>query len=101
MLDLGNIFILGDSYSTFTGLIPEGYGSWYSAAPKPETDVTRADQIWWKRLLAQAEGNVVLNDSWSGSTVCCTGYDGKDFSFCAFINRLDKYMHFEKRRGHH
>lgn len=92
MLNLGNIFILSDSYSTFTGLIPEGYGSWYSAVPKPETDVTRADQIWWKRLLAQAEGNVILNDSWSGSTVCCTGYDGKDFSFCAFINRLDKYL---------
>ena len=101
MLDLGNIFILGDSYSTFTGLIPEGYGSWYSAEPKPETDVTQADQIWWKRLLAQAEGNVVLNDSWSGSTVCCTGYDGKDFSFCAFINRLDKYLEegfFKKNR---
>lgn len=92
MLDLGNIFILGDSYSTFTGLIPEGYGSWYSPQPKPETDVTKAEQIWHQRLLTQMKGTIVLNDSWSGSTVCCTGYDRKDFSHCAFINRLDKYL---------
>jgi len=42
-----------------------------------------------------------MNDSWSGSTVCCTGYDGKDFSHCAFIKRLDKYLaegFFEKNR---
>lgn len=92
MLDLGNIFILGDSYSTFTGLIPEGYGSWYSPEPKPETDVTKASQIWHQRLLEQVKGHIVMNDSWSGSTICCTGYDGKDFSHCAFINRLDKYL---------
>lgn len=100
-MDLGNIFILGDSYSTFTGLIPEGYGSWYSPVPKPETDVTEAAQIWHQRLLAQVKGQIVMNDSWSGSTVCCTGYDGKDFSHCAFINRLDKYLaegFFEKNR---
>ena len=91
-MDLGNIFILGDSYSTFAGTIPEGYGSWYSPTPKPETDVTRAEQIWHRRLLEQLGGQVVMNDSWSGSTVCCTGYDGMDFSHCAFINRLDKYL---------
>ena len=91
-MDLGNIFILGDSYSTFTGTIPEGYGSWYSPTPKPETDVTRAEQIWHRRLLERLDGQVVMNDSWSGSTVCCTGYDGMDFSHCAFINRLDKYL---------
>lgn len=92
MLDLGNIFILGDSYSTFTGMIPEGYGSWYSPEPKPETDVTKACQIWHQRLLEQVKGRIVMNDSWSGSTICCTGYEGQDFSHCAFINRLDKYL---------
>jgi len=91
-MDLGNIFILGDSYSTFTGTIPEGYGSWYSPVPKPETDVTKAEQIWHQRLLRQVRGRVLMNDSWSGSTVCCTGYDGKDFSHCAFIHRLDGYL---------
>ena len=91
-MDLGNIFILGDSYSTFTGTIPEGYGAWYSPTPKPETDVTKAEQIWHRRLLEQLDGQVIMNDSWSGSTVCCTGYDGMDFSHCAFINRLDKYL---------
>ena len=91
-MDLGNIFILGDSYSTFTGTIPEGYGAWYSPTPKPETDVTKAEQIWRRRLLEQLDGQVIMNDSWSGSTVCCTGYDGMDFSHCAFINRLDKYL---------
>lgn len=92
MLDLGNIFILGDSYSTFTGIIPEGYSAWYTPEPSPQTDVTRADQIWHQRLLAQVKGQIIRNDSWSGSTICCTGYEGKDFSHCAFINRLDKYI---------
>ena len=91
-MNLGNIFILGDSYSTFTGIIPEGYSAWYTPVPKPETDVTRADQIWHQRLLAQVKGQIIRNDSWSGSTICCTGYEGKDFSHCAFINRLDKYL---------
>jgi hypothetical protein len=91
-MDLGNIFILGDSYSTFTGIIPEGYSAWYTPTPKPETDVTRAEEIWHQRLLEQLPGKIIMNDSWSGSTVCCTGYDGKDFSHCAFINRLDNYL---------
>lgn len=91
-MDLGNIFILGDSYSTFTGIIPEGYGAWYTPEPKPETDVTKAAQIWHQRLLEQVSGQILMNDSWSGSTICCTGYEGKDFSHCAFINRLDMYL---------
>jgi len=92
MLDLGNIFILGDSYSTFEGCIPEGYSAWYTSIPSPETDVTKASQIWWQRLLTQVNGTVIRNDSWSGSTICRTGYDGRDFTFCAFINRLDQYI---------
>ena len=101
MLDLGNIFILGDSYSTFTGLIPEGYSAWYTPTPKPETDVTKAEQIWHQQLLRSIAGRLIMNDSWSGSTICCTGYDGKDFSHCAYIHRLDRYIaegFFEKNR---
>ncbi len=46
MTNIGNLFILGDSYSTFEGYIPEGYAAWYINAGKPETDVTRLDQTW-------------------------------------------------------
>lgn len=47
MLRLGKIYILGDSYSTFEGCIPEGNASWYFRAPSDNTDVTDKKQTWW------------------------------------------------------
>lgn len=85
--ELGNVVILGDSYSTFEGYIPEGYGSWY----KPNatyTDVQDVSDTWWHTLLSRTRSRLLLNCSWSGSTVCNTGYDGEDFSSWSFITRF-------------
>lgn len=90
MVDLGNIFILGDSYSTFLGYNPEGYEYWYDTAPSQMTDVTRVEQTWWMQLLARTHGQLVRNCSYSGTTICHTGYDGADCSDRSFIARLDK-----------
>ena len=92
MKDLGNVFILGDSYSTFEGYIPEGYIHYYSRADREETDVNAVGQTWWKKLLDDTESNLILNCSYSGTTVCNTGYDGEDYSDKSFVARLDKLI---------
>ena len=81
--------ILGDSYSTFYGHIqPSANLAWYGVPGEPkENDVSRVEQTWWS-ILAR-EGNYLLevNNSYSGSTICCTGYEGADYSDRAFVTR--------------
>ena len=100
---LGNIFILGDSYSTFEGHIPDGFASYYfKSGPhylvahpdeaKPcERDVHTAEETWWYTL-AKENGKLVRNCSWSGTTICNTGYGGCDNSKVSFIARLEKLL---------
>ena len=90
-----NILILGDSYSTFKGLIPEGFSSWY-----PGNDVERAEQTWWRIALEGAAANLVLNTSFSGTTICHTGYSGdcSDKSFLARLEKLSAEGFFEKNK---
>lgn len=88
MIDLGNVFILGDSYSTFEGLIPNGYDSWYSQERKNDTDVCRVEQTWWWQLLNETKSALLKNCSWSGTTVCHTGYGGADCSKISFLGRF-------------
>lgn len=90
-----NILILGDSYSTFKGLIPEGFSSWY-----PGNDVENAEQTWWRIALEGAAANLVLNTSFSGTTICHTGYSGdcSDKSFLARLEKLAAEGFFEKNK---
>lgn len=85
------VSILGDSYSTFEGWIPEGHTAWYKPVPKPgrPTDVTSVDQTWWKIFIDGGGYRLEKNDSYSGSTVCNTGYEGQDYSDRSFITRMD------------
>lgn len=81
-----NVFILGDSYSTFAGYIPEGYSAYY-----PNLDVSTVEQTWWMRLLLENGDRLLQNNSWSGSTVGYTGYDGIDCSkTTSFIYRYKR-----------
>lgn len=61
--------ILGDSYSTFAGHIPEGNACYY---PRPEAvdDVLAVEQTWWHRLMTRNNMHLLANDSFSGATVC-------------------------------
>lgn len=89
-----NIMIFGDSYSTFTGCIPEGYAAYYTGkrtSADDSPDVPSADHTWWGLLVKETGANLVRNDSWSGSTIGYTGYGGKDTSATSsFIYRLEK-----------
>lgn len=84
------VSILGDSYSTFEGFIPEGYIAWYKPVPKEgrPTDVTQVDQTWWSIFMEENGYELEANNSYSGSTVCNTGYEGKDYSDRSFVNRV-------------
>lgn len=85
-----NVMIFGDSYSTFAGHIPQGYAVYYSTADRPETDVRRVEETWWHRVCNDLSLNLIRNDSWSGSTLCNTGYNGDCSRTNSFIYRMEK-----------
>ena len=87
---LKKVSILGDSYSTYTGYIPEKNIAWYMPVPKEgrPTDVTKVEQTWWKIFIDRNGYELEKNNSYSGSTVCNTGYGKKDYSDQSFVTRL-------------
>ena len=105
-----NTVILGDSYSTFTGHIPEDHGTYYApegpwyitgeGEERMDCDVLKVEQTWWYNLMKE-HANLLLNSSWSGTTICNTGYNGCDNSECSFVARFEKLVNegfFEKNR---
>ena len=90
-MSLGNVLIFGDSYSTFEGYIPEGYACYYITSEKIETDVRKVNETWWHQVITETGSTLLLNDSWSGSTVCNTGYNGDCSKTSSFIYRFNKY----------
>ncbi len=93
-----NIFIMGDSYSTFKGYIPEGYACYYGAGRENFAEVSEMGKTWWGLLAKEMDYNIVMNDSYSGSTVCTSVRETQSIT-AAFVKRIDKYIEegfFEK-----
>jgi len=86
-----NIFIMGDSYSTYEGHIPVGYHFYYSDGRREKPIVKGAENTWWGLLAKENDLNVVMNDSFSGSTVCNTVREGLSVK-SSFISRMDTYI---------
>ncbi len=83
------VTIFGDSYSTFEGhLTPSTNAVWYFLPPKNKNDVSRVEETWWWQLTDRMGWTIDRVNSYSGSTICCTGYGGKDFTDRAFITRM-------------
>ncbi len=94
-MSIGRFAILGDSYSTFEGCIAEGHATWYvpeGVERTLPTDVFKKEDTWWYQFVAETGSELVYNTSWSGSTICNTGYEGEDFSAFSFITRFDKLI---------
>lgn len=91
MKDLGKLYILGDSYSTFEGFIPNGYATYYRSEPNA-TGLCRVEETWWKQVLSSVNAELILNDSWSGTTICNTGYGNTYCPETSFIGRLQKKL---------
>lgn len=90
-----NFMIFGDSYSTHKDYIPKGYAHFYCDEGvdlnSPVTKM-RVEQTWWGKLISKTGANLVLNDSWSGSTIGFTGYDGDCSTSSSFIYRYTKLL---------
>lgn len=85
------VSILGDSYSTFQGYIPDGNASWYyTPVDTSRTDVENVSQTWWWQVISQSGCLIERNDSYSGATVSYHGYNDEDFSDRAFVTRLPR-----------
>ncbi len=84
------VFILGDSYSTFEGHIPEGYTPYYYVGGQEGPDVTKVEETWWHQLVTETGSEIVLNNSWSGSPIGFIGYNDSDCSkTSSFIYRFE------------
>jgi len=85
------ISILGDSYSTYKGHVqPDTNLCWYGYAERERVnDVRGVEQTWWRLLAAQGGYRIEVNNSYSGATVCHTGYRGEDYSDRSFVTRHD------------
>ena len=90
---VNNILIFGDSYSTYEGQIPEGYAPYYApdgTLPDHPVSKMELDQTWWRMMIERTGYNLVMNNSWSGSTICYTGYNGDCSKTSSFICRYIK-----------
>lgn len=66
------ISILGDSISTFAGASPSG-GEYYGPGFASVTGVSSVQDTWWMQVIHALGGELLANDSWSGSTVAASG----------------------------
>jgi hypothetical protein len=85
------ISILGDSYSTYQNYIPDGNAIWYfDPMDAKRTDVNDVRQTWWWQVVKEGGYLLEKNESYSGATICYTGYNGEDYSDRSFITRLPR-----------
>lgn len=89
--------ILGDSYSTYGLWIPAGNSVWYGIDGEDgnnsqTNNVNSVTQTWWYKLCKKLGVSLMLNESYSGSTICNTRYSGGDASGYSFIHRMVNSM---------
>lgn len=85
-----SVSILGDSYSTFEMFLqPDTNNVWYYTYPKHNTDVTSVKQTWWHQFIKENNYRLCINNSFSGATICNTGYNKEDYTHRSFITRMD------------
>ena len=79
--------VLGDSYSTFAGYVePAQNKAWY---PRPkQNDCVAVEQTWWHLLASEMGWRICQNNSYSGATVCNTGYDKNDYTDRSYTTRM-------------
>lgn len=95
---LGNIFVLGDSYSAHSDFIPSGYRFYYSPQSERENARIEVEEMWWSRLAEITGSKIILAAGASGSAISYTGWQGDDtaYSFIARFERFVKEGFFDK-----
>lgn len=61
--------ILGDSISTLTGYNPKGYKVFYDGENCEKSGVRDMKDTWWGKVIDFFGGELLVNNSWSGSRV--------------------------------
>lgn len=61
--------ILGDSISTLTGYNPKGYKVFYGSENCEKSGVRDMKDTWWGKVIDFFGGELLVNNSWSGSRV--------------------------------
>ena len=61
--------VLGDSISTLHGYNPEGYHVFYTEGKCAEAGIKTADDTWWGKVIKHFGGELLINNSFSGSWV--------------------------------
>ena len=61
--------ILGDSISTLEGYNPSGYKVFYTEENSKKSGVTHIQDTWWGKVISYFGGELLINNSWSGSRV--------------------------------
>lgn len=92
-----DVSILSDSYSAYGLWIPKENNPWYGNGGIDgdndlENDINSVKQMWWYKLIDELGMNLLINNSFSGSTICNTGYDGVDSTTTSFITRMKKTL---------
>ena len=80
---LKSVSILGDSYSTFEGYVqPDTNFVWYLKTPPKgrKTDMVSVRNTWWHQFIKENNYRLCVNNSFSGATICHTGYRSEDLS---------------------
>ena len=62
--------ILGDSISTFEGISAPKNAAYYNHTHKMKSGVVTVLDTWWGQVIERLGGELLVNHSWSGSTVC-------------------------------
>ncbi len=62
--------ILGDSISTFEGYSEPYEATYYDAVRKCQGDITKVEHTWWGQVIEHLGGELLVNNSISGSMVC-------------------------------
>ncbi len=75
--------LLGDSVSTLFGYSRPMGAEFYSAVRLYETGVYDLADTWWGQVIAVLGGQLLVNNSYAGSTVCRSPYDEVGSSACS------------------
>ena len=97
--NMKKLAIIGDSYSTYEGYMPEGYSYWYGTVNEAPNDVERVEDTWWYRVCSEMGYEIAANCSFSGSAVCYSGYPEMDGKATAFVTRMHREFGNLKRDG--
>ena len=89
----GSFSIIGDSYSSYKKWIPSSYAHWYADEGNSQTNnMSSVKQTWWWKLANETGLSLLTNCSYSGSTICNTGYNGSNSTSTSFVTRVKKYI---------